>query len=72
MGHGAYCWLSGGQNVGSFLCGNVLVKGCECWMLHRVCQADPLQGCGSAGPCDGLGCSFGPEPSGSHAPFAIC
>lgn len=27
MGHEAYRWLSGGQNLGSFLCGDVLEKG---------------------------------------------
>lgn len=26
MGHEAYCWLFGDQNMGSFLCGDVLVK----------------------------------------------
>lgn len=43
MGREAYCWLSGGQNVGSFLRGDALVNGCRLWVIHGVCRADPLQ-----------------------------
>lgn len=52
MGHEAYCWLSGGQNVGSSLHGDVLVRGCELWVIHGACRADPLQGWRVRGPQD--------------------
>lgn len=52
MEHEACCWLSGGPNVSSFLHGDVLVNGCEFWMIHGVCQADRLQGWQVQGPQD--------------------
>lgn len=52
MEHKAYCWLSGGPNVSSFLRGDVLVNGCELWMIHGVCQADRLRGWQVQGPPD--------------------